>query len=137
MSTLKFEVGKSYQTRDGRKAVCLTTTLCDDYPIGIQIDDSLYRATSDGYDYVTKSQSPKDIISEWIDKPVIDWSAMPAWAKFVAMDKNKKWFWYTSEVSLLVFGNWDLKSGGRSGVIPTEYAPKWEGDWKQSLIERP
>jgi len=137
MSTLNFEVGKAYQTRDGRKAVCLTTTLDDDYPIGIQIDGSLFRATSDGYDYVTKSESPKDIISEWIDKPVIDWDAMPAWAKFVAMDKNKKWFWYTSEVALLVFGNWELKLGGRSGVIPTEYETKWEGDWEDSLIERP
>jgi len=135
MSTLNFEVGKAYRTRDGRKAVCLTTTLSDDYPIGIQIDGSLYRATSDGYDYVTKSQSPKDIVGEWVEKPVIDWSTMPAWAKFVAMDSGGYWWWYNNKVTI---NNdyWEQESG-YCGRIPSEYAPKWDGDWRNSLIERP
>jgi len=134
MSTLKFEVGKAYQTSDGRKAVCLTTTLDNDYPIGLQIDGSLYRVTSDGYDYVTKSESPKDILSEWIDKPVIDWSLMPAWAKFVAMDSGGVWLWYTHKPSLKHV--WCVIDG-YFGKIPSEYAQKWDGDWRNSLIERP
>jgi hypothetical protein len=136
MNNLKFEVGKAYRTRDGRKAVCLTTTLSDDdYPIGIQIDGSLYRATSDGYDYMTKSQSPKDIISEWVDKPVIDWATMPAWAKFVAMDDTGGWWWYGKKPFIGEI-NWRSESQYYD-EIPKEYAPKWGGDWRNSLIERP
>jgi len=124
MSTLKFEVGKAYQTRDCRKAVCLTTTLDGKFRIGMQVDGRLIEITGDGV----------YILSEWIDKPVIDWSAMPAWAKFVAMDSGGKWFWYTHKPSLEHV--WCVIDGDY-GKIPYEYAPKWEGDWKQSLIERP
>jgi hypothetical protein len=135
MSTLKFEVGKTYQTRDGRKAVCLTTTLENDYPLGLQIDGSIYRATVDGYDYVTKSESPKDIIGEWVDKPIVDWDAMPTWAKFVAMGRGGGWWWYEKEP---VIGEniWRSESEYYD-EIPAEYAPKWDGDWEESLIERP
>jgi hypothetical protein len=135
MSTLNFEVGKAYQTRDGRKAVCLTTTLENAYPLAFQVDGSLYKATIDGCDYVTKSESPKDIVGEWIDKPVIDWSLMPAWAKFVAMDNSGCWYWYINKIRIK--NNYWEQESGFCGKIPTEYAPKWEGDWQKSLIERP
>jgi hypothetical protein len=136
MNNLKFEVGKAYQTRDGRKAVCLTTTLRNDYPLAFQIDDFIYLTTIDGCDYIRESQpqSPKDIIGIWIDKPVIDWSVMPAWAKFVAMDSNGSWFWYTHKPSLEHV--WCVIDGDY-GKIPSEYAPKWDVDWRNSLIERP
>jgi len=135
MSTLNFEVGKAYRTRDGRKAVCLTTTLENDYPLGLQIDGFLYRATVDGYDYISKSETQNDIISEWIDKPVIDWSTMPAWAKFVAMDRSGVWFWYEKE-PIIGESTWRPETDYH-GEIPSEYAPKWDGDWRNSLIERP
>jgi hypothetical protein len=124
MSTLKFEVGKTYRTFDGRKAVCLTTTLAGKFRIGLQVGGRLIEITGDG-DYIA---------SEWIDKPVIDWSLMPAWAKFVAMDKKGKWWWYTHKPSLE--HTWCIIEGF-VGKIPSEYAPKWEGDWRNSLIERP
>ena len=128
MSTLKFEVGKAYQTRDGRKAVCLTTTLYDSR-VGFQVGEILYSVTINGMFFNDKSETQNDIISEWIDKPVIDWSAMPAWAKFVAMNDNEEWYWYTSAPNKCC--------PYISGRIPSEYAPKWEGDWRNSLIERP
>jgi hypothetical protein len=124
MSTLKFEVGKAYRTFDGRKAVCLTTTLDGKFRIGLQVGGRLIEITGDG-DYIA---------SEWVDKPVIDWSLMPAWAKFVAMDSNRRCFWYTHKPSLERL--WYVIDGDY-GKIPAEYAPKWDGDWKNSLIERP
>jgi len=129
MSTLIFEVGKAYQTRDGRKAVCLTTTLGEMHPIGLQVGSEFIETTKKGHFYGDTLNSQNDIISEWVDKPVIDWSAMPAWAKFVAMNDNEEWYWYTSAPNKCC--------PYISGRIPSEYAPKWEGDWRNSLIERP
>jgi hypothetical protein len=134
MNNLKFEVGKTYQTRDGRKAVCLTTTLDGVFRIGFQMEGALIALQMNGMYFDDKSQSPNDVISEWIDKPIVDWSLMPAWAKFVAMDKSGKWWWYTHKPSLEHV--WCIIDGF-GGVIPSEYAPKWEGDWRNSLIERP
>jgi hypothetical protein len=128
MSTLKFEVGKAYQTRDGRKAVCLTTTLGEMHPIGLQVGKNFIETTKKGHFYGDTLKSQNDIISEWIDKPDIDWSLMPAWAKFVAMDKEGNWDWYTSAPNTGLY---------MAGKIPAEYAPKWEGEWRKSLIERP
>ena len=133
MITLNFEVGKAYQTRDGRKAVCLTTTLYDNR-IGLQVGEILYSVTINGMFFNDKSETQNDIISEWIDKPVIDWATMPAWAKFVAMDESVKWFWYIRKPRM---GDVWCVIDGDFGKIPHGYAPKWEGDWKDSLIERP
>jgi hypothetical protein len=128
MSTLKFEVGKAYRTCDGRKAVCLTTTLAGKFRIGLQVGGRLIEITGDG-DY---------IVSEWIDKPVIDWATMPVWAKFVAMDKGGKWYLHTSKPLIDEdFYYWNAKLDGIANLIPIQYYPKWEGDWRNSLIERP
>jgi hypothetical protein len=132
MSTLKFEVGKTYQTRDGRKVICLSTTLREG-KIAFQINGEVFISQTNGMYYADESKSLIDIIGEWIDKPVIDWSLMPAWAKFVALDKSGKWWWYTHKPSLEHV--WCIIDGF-GGVTPSEYAPKWEGDWRKSLIER-
>jgi hypothetical protein len=136
MNNLNFEVGKAYQTRDGRKAVCLTTTATeyDGQPIVLQIEGRLIYVTILGRYHNLLEVDNYDIIGEWIDKPVIDWSLMPAWAKFVTMDKSGKWWWYTHKPSLE--HAWCIIEGF-VGKIPSEYAPKWEGDWEDSLIERP
>jgi hypothetical protein len=134
MNNLNFEVGKAYQTRDGRKAVCLTTTLYDKR-IGLQVGEILYSVTINGMFFNDKSETQNDIISEWIDNPVIDWDSMPAWAKFVAMDSGGGWWWYEKE-PIIGEITWRTESEYYD-EIPTEYAPKWEGDWKNSLIERP
>jgi hypothetical protein len=137
MSTLNFEVGKTYMTRDGRKVICLSTTLREG-KIAFQINGEVFISQPNGMYYADESKSLIDIIGEWIDKPVIDWSLMPAWAKFVAMDKSGKWYIHTSEPLIdEEFYFWKAKSDSIYSLIPTEYAPKWEGDWRKSLIERP
>jgi len=133
MNNLNFEVGKAYQTRDGRKVICLSTTLREG-KIAFQINGEVFISQPNGMYYADESKSLIDIISEWIDKPDIDWSLMPAWAKFVALDKSGKWWWYTHKPSLEHV--WCIIDGF-GGVTPSEYAPTWEGDWKKSLTERP
>jgi hypothetical protein len=115
----------------------LTTTLWKNR-IGFQIEGVLFTLQMNGMYFTDKSESPNDIISEWIDKPVIDWSLMPAWAKFVAMDNGGKWFLHTTQPLFFDdYGYWEPKLDGIANLIPAEYAPKWDGDWKESLIERP
>jgi hypothetical protein len=137
MKELKFEVGKAYQTRDGRKAVCLTTTLGAGFPIGMQVDSSIYTYIKNGKNGIEESNI--DIVGEWNNKPVIDWATMPAWANFVAMDSIGGWRWYKNKPELFLFRDNHFFGNNCvvNGVIPKEYAPKWEGDWKDSLTERP
>jgi hypothetical protein len=133
MKELNFEVGKVYQTRDGRKAVCLTTTLGVGFPIGMQVDSSIYTYIKNGKNGIEESNI--DIVGEWNNKPVIDWDSMPAWANFVAMDSSGGWWWYEKEPSMgrIMWTNEFLYYD----EIPKKYAPEWDGDWRNSLIERP
>lgn len=70
-----------------------------------------------------------------ITRPVVDWSVMPAWAKWVCGTKEHCWLWL-SEKPTLEEGYWAIPKGW-SGGIPGEYRPTYDGDWKNSLVERP
>lgn len=74
-----------------------------------------------------------DIIEEWVQKPVVDWSVMPAWANYIAMEKSGDWYWFNI---LPRFSKICWLNGGDCGEIPEQYAPKFEGDWKDSLVAR-
>lgn len=84
-----------------------------------------------------------DLIGPWIDKPVVNWPAMPVWAKAAAMNRKKQWFYFYERPTLRLDttdpsgkdGFW--WTSNFYGEIPPEYAPTWEGDWKDSLVERP
>lgn len=140
MSELTIEVGKYYRTRDGRKArvyaldggemknIIHGAILFDDSWIG----DAWHlngQARDDGHTHV------RDLIAPWIDKPSFDRSLLPAWAnKATAMDAGNCWYCF-SEVPIPQSdsqGNWD--GGGWQDTIPREFAPKWTGDWKDSLL---
>lgn len=68
-------------------------------------------------------------------RPVVDWSVMPAWAKWVAMDNGGIWCWYTDEPS--INDRHYVVDNGIYGTIPREHAPTYTGDWKNSLVGRP
>ena len=68
-------------------------------------------------------------------RPVVDWSVMPAWAKWVAVDKSGTWCWYTDEPS--INDRHYVVDNGIYGTIPREHAPTYTGDWKNSLVGRP
>lgn len=70
-------------------------------------------------------------------RPVVDWSVMPAWAKWVAMDEDGNWHYFEKKPEI---GGYNI--GGKEWVgdyhnFPREYWPKYSGDWRNSLVERP
>lgn len=70
-----------------------------------------------------------------VTEPKVNWSAMPAWAKWVAMDEDGDWFWF-SEMPNTDEGQWQHQSGC-CGIIPAQGVPNFTGGWKDSLVERP
>lgn len=131
-----FTPGKFYKTRDGRKARIYATDGLDDWPIhgGIFYSGGWMHGVwrGDGT-YLTSGSHPYDLIAEWKDAPVVDWSKMPAWANWVAQDGDRSWFWYNEKPELSSF----LWRGCFRGSIPSEFAPQFSGDWRDSLVERP
>ncbi len=65
--------------------------------------------------------------------PLVDWSAMPRWAKWVAMDANGEWFTYAIKPTQRE----GYFSGGSVGSIPEPFEPSFTGPWTASLVERP
>lgn len=75
-----------------------------------------------------------------IPRPVVDWSVMPAWAKWVAMDDEGSWHWYVYKPYTEEYETgWYLGSGSIHDYakIPKDHSPTYTGDWKNSLVERP
>ena len=69
-------------------------------------------------------------------KPVFtDFGNCFDWINAYAMDKNGRWWGYEAAPKVTRWNNWgDIN--GDSILIPREYAPKFDGDWKDSLCVR-
>lgn len=136
---MKIEAGKFYRTREGKKARIYATD-------GNGLDSSVHGAIllprnqwglcmwNENGRYFSDEENENDLVSEWVDKPEVDWSKMPAWASWVAMDKDGRWLWW-SERPESGLGEWWLPSGD-CGRIPGDYTPKFSGGWKDSLTGR-
>ena len=76
------------------------------------------------------------------EKPVqMDWSALPAWAGWIAMDANEAWYWFmTQPVKRDDYWGYDeddfSKHNSKYGLIPDEHAPDVV-DWELSLTRVP
>ena len=76
---------------------------------------------------------------EWelcIERPTMDWSALPAWAVSIAQDDIGEWYWY-GHMPTCGEVIWCGDSKGDFGVIPPEHAPKWSGYWRESWTPVP
>ncbi len=88
--------------------------------------------------------APRNPLLNVPQPPVVDWSKMPAWANWVALNPNntfEKWSWFR-EPPKLMSGCWcrhnnDEIDTTASGSIPATEAPTFSGDWKDSLVQRP
>lgn len=100
----------------------------------IEASRSILTWTRDGKEWA-HSDSPKDLIEPWTNKPVVNWAAMPAWAKWVAMDEDGHWWWFDKKPREL--STWWEEDGGYCGRIPVSHVPSFTGDWRDSLVERP
>jgi len=81
------------------------------------------------------------VMFEPIEKKVeMDWSTLPAWANWVAMDWDEKWYWFVNEPTKFIdsFSNQDTDKKDREkyGQIPEEHAPA-PVDWEKSLTRVP
>jgi len=140
---LVIEAGKYYKTRGGDKAEIYKVI----YGTGIISSGSikLHGAVYNGNQWNISvwneegkymiEQSSADLIAPWIDEPVVNWDAMPAWANWVAMEDEGDWFWLTNEPIMADDGFNTLH--GKWGSIPEAYYPQFSGDWKDSKVKRP
>lgn len=87
--------------------------------------------------------SPDRIISAWTDKPDCSklWPLLPPWIKWIAQDEDGDW---RGHMTKPIAGSiaWDTNHDNSASwkwyiTIPQEYHPIFEGDWKDSLVERP
>ena len=76
-----------------------------------------------------------DLIEPCIDKPVVDWSKMPAWANWVAMEADGTWFYYSDKPQH--HGDRFWLASEYICRIPKEFQPSFTGNWRDSLVERP
>lgn len=136
---MKIEPNKFYRTRSGGKARIYATDGCEEYPIhGAVLLTQGWRLAmwdDNGCTY-HNSLLPAtiDLIAEWQDTPIVDWSAMPAWCNYVAMNKDGGWYAHAIEPTITA-RFWE--SDGLQVFIPKEYHPIFTGNWKDSLTKRP
>ena len=137
-NNMKIEVGKLYRTRNGYKVRIYATDVEGELPIHGAFycpEDSLWELNAWRENGIDGEYCPDfDIIGEWKEPIDFDPDCLPAWAKWIAMDKNGDWRVYVDEPIIYdEFGMWEIVKS--YGVIPKEYSPKnFKGHWKESLF---
>lgn len=121
-----------WRTRDGRKAEAVDVR--NGIAIG-RIDSTPFCWNEKG---TTREpfNCTTDLTEPWIDKPEWDWSTTPPWMNWLAMDAGNYWYLYKHKPKLSV----TIFSAVESDdvwFIPKQHAPKWSGDFKDSLVGRP
>lgn len=141
--TMKYQTGKYYHDSNGNERLVVSTTsqinLRDNVDKQIKAFPVISERTSDG-DLLHHTIDGYSVshITNLLDEVVefkFDWSCLPAWAKEIATDKYNNWRW-TAGTFTLQDSYW-LANHERAGVIPTEYHPAFNGDWKDSRRVRP
>lgn len=129
---MKIEAGKWYKTENGKKAYIYATNRTGGFPIHGLVSECgsehCFQWLHDGDASLGYALS-----SEWIDRPEMDWSALPKWAKWIAMDKGGLWFWYSNDIEHDDVECWF--SEDLYGEIPYSHWPTWSGDWRNSNVE--
>ena len=65
-----------------------------------------------------------------------DWSALPKWANWIAMDEDGDWYHYSDKPQIDKHPIWVCSEYNEA--IPKKYYPKnFTGDWKKSLFNVP
>jgi hypothetical protein len=81
------------------------------------------------------------LVEEWKDAPAVDWSKLPAWAQWVAMDSTGTWRYFERQPTAYHSGwlSTDRSPTGcdYSSRIHESHLPGFSGEWKDSLVRRP
>jgi hypothetical protein len=137
------QVGKFYKTRNGLKVRIYALDGHTPYSVhgayqhkGLGwiftgwTNDGIYTSSLDDC-----PASDLGIMSEWVDKPIFDWSIQSSWFKYAAMDYDEEWFLFDDK-PIRALERWVGVGSTCISRIPPAYAPTFEGDWKNSLIQR-
>lgn len=133
---MKIEIGKFYKTDKGRKArVICTDSKLSVFNVICLVETSVGTETIKHVDQSGIGGLGESLVSEWIDKPQYFREDLPSWAnKAIAMNDNGQWVCF-SEIptaqrafGIFLIGFW------HSAAIPNSHAPKWDGDWINSLL---
>lgn len=138
---MNIQPGKFYKTRSGLRVRIYANDGGGNLPIHGAFEDGKDfwrlqnwhcnggRVWDDGY------EDELDIVSEWPNFE-FDWSGPPKWAdRWVAKDGPGEWYCYAEKPS--VEPNAQVWRFAKGWPIPKEFAPKFTGDWTDSLHENP
>jgi len=133
--------GKYYKMGDGRKVQIFLIEKCciwGRYKVAHNHWKSAMWLSSGAW---TGSNTKKNITEIWTDPPQVPddfWTrVISPWMNVAAMDGDKKWYQYSINPEHSTTA-WQYNHiAGLCSRIPPEYAPKFSGDWKDSLIVRP
>lgn len=136
---MNIERGKFYKTRGGNKVRIYATDGARPHSThgAIHIEGGWRKNDWLPPGRLGTVESDHDIIAEWTDKPEVDWSAMPRWANWVAMDAGGRWCWFDNKPFQEIRHNQWLCHCQLLGVVPVAHQPNYTGCWKDSLAERP
>lgn len=135
---MNIELNKTYRTRSGQKCRIICVDAKGDRPILGLIEnkrggESVIALHELGVE-TPDNPSPYDLISEWTDPLEYDRSLLPAWCnKAIAMDADGQWNCY-EEIPNVGLDENQWSSDGNFNIIPDSHAPKWKGDWRDSLL---
>jgi len=135
---MKIEKGKFYKSRNGQKYEILKTDAIDMPIVAYRCDDGhILSLHKNGTAYNDKSGSEFDLIAEWTDPVEIPWSDYPTWCKWVAMDKDGRWWGYIKKTKIDNMESDCWMGNSEAFSIPKDYTPRnFIGDWTESLFER-
>lgn len=142
---MKIEVGKKYRLRNGLKARIYAL---DGRDSGEEVHGAIL--FKDGWNMANWHENGRkfkdaedsyDIVSEWKPELKIDFSHIPDWIPWVAMDMDGTWKCGNNEPSIWKHGNPSVGWDWDFGVwIPGETTKDWNPDnipWQETKTRRP
>lgn len=134
--------GAFVKLRDGSKGEIYSTDNAEPYTIHGRTFSNRRSATwtNNLTVWVSEEEPEQDIIGPWTDTPDCSklWPLLPPWIKYLAQDKDGIWLGHMYKPDLKGCC-WESSANSWMWyiTIPQEYQPIFEGDWKDSLVERP
>lgn len=99
------------------------------------ITDKMFVEWAHGKEFVTDEGKIVRILGIYSGLE-FDWTCLPAWANYIALDKDGIWSWYESEPTPSE-DFWMPASGG-SGIIRQDFYPhNTFGTWKDNCHKKP
>lgn len=142
---LKIEAGKEYRRRDGKKWRCYATDGAPPWSChGAVFIDGQWIGSDMSPDPQMSAVRGGDLIGPWTEPITMDWAALPRWIRetdgWIASDCNGDWNGFSGPTKPRQWPRqktWERCNGQYAVFIPPAYAPKWTGDWRESLTKVP